>query len=217
MTKGTEHLTAMKGRENLMSASEKTILLEKLRREIGDCKRCKLSGKRTTIVFGEGDPDPQILFIGEAPGREEDLQGRPFVGEAGTVLTRLINKMGFSREQVYIANIVKCRPPLNRDPEAEEIEACRGFLERQIAILSPRVIISLGRISAATLSGRPGLKITAVRGKFFPYRGIPVMPTFHPAYLMRNPKDKWLTWDDALKVMEKLGEGAGKTPETTAR
>ena len=178
-----------------------------LRDEIGDCRRCKLSQKRTHIVFGEGNADARLMFIGEAPGREEDIQARPFVGEAGMLLTRLIEKMGLKRENVYIANIVKCRPPLNRDPERDEIEQCRGFLERQIDIISPDIIMSLGRIAASTLMGNEKLKITAIRGKIFDYRGIPLVPTFHPAYLMRNPKDKWLTWNDAQKVLEILERG----------
>jgi DNA polymerase len=185
--------------------SDKENLLKKLREEIGDCKRCKLSGKRTNIVFGEGNPDAKLMFIGEAPGREEDIQARPFVGDAGMVLTRLIEKMGFRREDVYIANIVKCRPPMNRDPEADEMEECKGFVERQIEIIHPQVIMSLGRISAMALTGDAKLKITAIRGKFFDYKGILLIPTFHPAYLMRNPKDKWLTWSDAQKVLEILG------------
>ncbi len=185
--------------------SREEALLE-LRKEIGDCKRCKLSKKRLNIVFGEGNPEAKLMFIGEAPGREEDEQARPFVGEAGMVLTRLIDKMGFKRNDVYIANIVKCRPPMNRDPEPDEIDSCKGFVEKQIEIINPRVIMSLGRISAMTLSGINKLKITAFRGKFFYFKDIPVMPTFHPAYLMRNPKDKWLTWNDAQKVLEKLAE-----------
>jgi len=188
--------------------NDKEPALKLLREEIGDCKRCKLSGKRKNIVFGEGNPDARLMFIGEAPGAEEDLQGRPFVGDAGMVLTRLINKMGFQREDVYITNIVKCRPPLNRDPEPDEAETCRSFVERQIEIIRPDVIMSLGRVATMNLTGDMKLKITAVRGKFFFYKGISVMPTFHPAYLIRNPKDKWLTWNDAQKVMEKLGTGA---------
>jgi uracil-DNA glycosylase family 4 len=190
------------------TAPDKEVLLKRLREEVGDCGKCKLSGKRTNIVFGEGNPDARLMFIGEAPGREEDRQARPFVGEAGKLLTRLIEKMGFKREDVYIANIVKCRPPMNRDPENDEIEECRGFLERQIEIIDPDVIMSLGRISALTLIGNDKLKISAIRGKFFDYHGISLMPTFHPAYLMRNPKDKWLTWNDAQKVLERL-EGGG--------
>jgi DNA polymerase len=186
------------------SKIEKEAALREMREDIGDCKKCGLSIKRIHIVFGEGNPDAELMFIGEAPGKEEDVQGRPFVGEAGVLLTRLIEKMGLKREDVYIANIVKCRPPANRDPEFDEIEECRRFVERQIEIINPRIIISLGRISASTLIGDSKIKITAVRGKFFYFKGIPVMPTFHPAYLMRNPKDKWLTWDDAQKVLEKL-------------
>ncbi len=182
----------------------KEAALKALREEIGDCRRCKLSNRRINIVFGEGDPDARLMFIGEAPGREEDLQARPFVGDAGMLLTRLIERMGFKREDVYIANIVKCRPPMNRDPEIDEIEKCRGFIERQIEIINPAVIMSLGRISVQTLLGNTKLKITAIRGNFFDYKGIPLMPTFHPAYLIRNPKDKWLTWGDAQKVIEKL-------------
>ena len=133
--------------------NEKEPALKLLREEIGDCKRCKLSGKRKNIVFGEGNPDARLMFIGEAPGAEEDLQGRPFVGDAGMVLTRLINKMGFQREDVYIANIVKCRPPLNRDPEPDEAETCRSFVEMQIEIIRPEVIMSLGRVATMNLTG----------------------------------------------------------------
>jgi len=196
--------------EATKSAGSKDSALKALRDEIGDCKKCRLSEKRTNIVFGEGNPDAGLMFVGEAPGREEDIQARPFVGDAGLLLTRLIEKMGFGREDVYIANIVKCRPPLNRDPEADEIGSCVGFLERQIDIIHPRVIISLGRISAMTLTGDMKLKITAARGRFQEYRGIPLMPTFHPAYLMRNPRDKWLTWTDAQRVLEMLENDAGK-------
>lgn len=190
------------------SYPDKEAALKTLREEIGDCKRCRLSKGRTNIVFGEGNSDTRLMFVGEAPGREEDLQARPFVGDAGMVLTRLIEKMGFERGDVYIANIVKCRPPMNREPEIDEIQSCRGFVEKQIEIINPEVIMSLGRISAQTLIGNAKLKITAIRGNFFDYKGIALMPTFHPAYLIRNPKDKWLTWGDAQKVMEKLkGKG----------
>ena len=190
------------GRRPVIGNKESAMAL--LREEIGDCRKCKLSQKRTHIVFGEGNPDARLMFIGEAPGREEDVQARPFVGEAGMLLTRLIEKMGLKREEVYIANIVKCRPPMNRDPEKDEIQQCREFLERQIDIIRPDIIMSLGRIAASVLMGNEKLKITAIRGKIFDYRGIPLVPTFHPAYLMRNPKDKWLTWNDAQKVLERL-------------
>lgn len=144
------------------------------------------------------------MFVGEAPGKEEDIQGLPFVGDAGMLLTRLIEKMGFVRDDVYIANIIKCRPPMNRDPEEDEIASCRVFVEQQISLIRPKVIMTLGRIAVQTLLNSPKLKITAVRGRFYDYQGIPVMPTFHPAYLLRNPGDKWLTWADAQKVMERL-------------
>lgn len=183
---------------------DKSLLLKSLIDEIGSCTKCKLSRQRKNIVFGEGSPNANIMFIGEGPGREEDIQGLPFVGEAGMLLTRLIEKMGLKRSNVYIANIVKCRPPMNRDPESDEIETCRVFIERQIEIIKPKVIITLGRIALQSIMHNPDLKITSVRGNFFEYNGIPVMPTFHPAYLLRNPKDKWLTWTDAQKVMERI-------------
>lgn len=187
---------------------DKEKAMKALREEIGDCRRCRLSLKRSHIVFGEGNLDARLMFVGEAPGREEDIQGRPFVGDAGMLLTRLIEKMGMKREDVYIANIVKCRPPMNRDPEKDEIDQCRRFLERQIEIIKPDVIMALGRIAALTLIGNEKLKISHIRGRVFEYRGIPLVPTFHPAYLIRNPRDKWLTWNDAQKVMAILEEGA---------
>ncbi len=187
------------------SREEKIALLKEVMGTIGDCTRCKLSKHRTTIVFGEGDPDAKIMFIGEAPGREEDIQGRPFVGDAGNLLTKLIEKMGLKRGEVYIGNMVKCRPPLNRDPEEDELATCRQFIEKQIEIIGPEVIMTLGRIAIQTLTGNPKIKITAARGKFIDFKGIPVMPTFHPAYLLRNPSDKWKTWADAQKVLERIG------------
>jgi len=186
------------------SLPNKEAFLKALRVEIGDCQRCKLSAGRTNIVFGEGKADAKLMFIGEAPGKEEDRQAKPFVGDAGKMLTNLIKKMGLRREDVYIANIVKCRPPNNRDPEEDEITACRPFVEKQIEIINPTVIMALGRIAAHTLIGTK-VPITKLRGNFYSYKGIPVMPTFHPAYLIRNPKDKWLTWEDAQKVLEKIG------------
>ena len=191
---------------------DKVAALKTVRDEIGDCKRCRLSKERTHIVFGEGNPDSRIMFIGEGPGREEDIQGRPFVGDAGQLLTRLIEKMGFKRSDVYIANIVKCRPPMNRDPLEDEISTCLPFLKKQIAIVKPEVIISLGKVSTHTLLNikEPMSKfsIMRIRGRFYDYTDgdivIPIMPTFHPAYLMRNPNDKWLTWSDAQAVLKRL-------------
>ncbi|MBI5408811.1 MAG: uracil-DNA glycosylase [Nitrospirae bacterium] len=181
----------------------KDSALKSLRDEIGDCQRCKLCRNRTNIVFGEGSPDAKIIFIGEGPGRDEDLQARPFVGEAGQLLTRLIEKLGMKREDVYIANIVKCRPPNNREPEADEITTCKPFVEKQIEIIKPKLIVSLGKVSSHALAGNK-IPISKMRGIFFEYHNIPLMPTFHPAYLLRNPKDKWLTWDDMQKVLEQL-------------
>lgn len=179
--------------------------LDELRAYIGDCRRCKLATHRSNIVFGAGNPGARLMFIGEAPGKEEDLQGLPFVGDAGMLLTRLITKMGMKREEVYIGNIIKCRPPMNRDPEDDEIAACRGFIEKQIEIIRPRIIMTLGRVALQALMEMPKLRITSARGQFHDYHGIPVMPTFHPAYLLRNPRDKVLTWADAQKVIERLG------------
>jgi len=181
----------------------KESALKALREEIGDCQRCRLAKGRTNIVFGEGNPDAKLIFIGEGPGREEDLQARPFVGDAGKLLTRLIEKMGFKREDVYIANIVKCRPPMNREPEDDEMNACKPFIEEQIKIINPKIIISLGRISAQSLLNTK-IPISKLRGRFYQHMNIPLMPTFHPAYLLRNPKDKNLTWEDAQKVLERL-------------
>lgn len=190
-----------------MSAEEKARALEALRMEMGDCQRCKLHKGRKNLVFGEGNPDAELMFVGEAPGREEDLQGRPFVGDAGKLLTRLIKKMGFERGDVYIANIIKSRPPGNRDPEADEVSACIPFLKRQIGIIAPEVIVSLGRVSAHTLTGL-NVPISRLRGNFHEFEGIPLMPTFHPAYLLRNPRDKQLVWSDAQQVLGLLGREA---------
>jgi DNA polymerase len=177
--------------------------LEVLADEIRNCTECKLSEGRKNVVFGEGNADADLMFIGEGPGREEDVQARPFVGDAGKLLTNLIVKLGLNREEVYIANIVKCRPPNNRNPEKDEVASCMPFLEKQIEKIKPKVIVCLGKVSAQALLNSK-VPISRMRGDFFKYNNIPVMPTFHPAYLLRNPKDKWLTWDDMKKVLEKL-------------
>jgi DNA polymerase len=184
--------------------------LAAVREEIGDCTRCKLHKGRKNIVFGEGDPNTAIVFIGEGPGQEEDQQGRPFVGAAGQLLTDIIVKgMQLKREDVYICNIVKCRPPDNRNPDPDEIEACEPFLIKQLQAIKPKLIIALGNVAVKTLlKTREG--ITTLRGQWKAYQGIPLMPTFHPAYLLRNPKDKALVWEDIKKViaeMEKLKKG----------
>ncbi len=188
---------------------EQENALENLQRSIDGCKRCKLSRERKHIVFGEGAPGARLIFIGEGPGREEDLEGRPFVGEAGKLLTRIIeNGMGIRREEVYICNIVKCRPPGNRDPEKNEIECCIPFLKKQIEIIKPEVICTLGRIAARELLERD-FKITMERGRWQTYLNIPVMPTYHPAYIIRNRgREKLLkkeVWEDIQKIMSLLG------------
>jgi DNA polymerase len=192
------------GFERLPLTVTKADALQIIKKQIGPCAKCKLSRGRGNLVFGEGNPDARLMFIGEGPGREEDLQGRPFVGDAGKLLNRLIERMGFKREDVYITNVVKCRPPMNRDPEQDEIATCMPFLKRQIGIISPEVIMTLGRIAAQSILGVK-TPISRLRGKFTEFERIPLMPTFHPAYLLRNPKDKMLVWADAQKVLAKLG------------
>ncbi|MEW6753581.1 MAG: uracil-DNA glycosylase [Candidatus Latescibacterota bacterium] len=173
--------------------------------QICQCTRCCLSQSRTRFVFGTGDPQAGILFIGEGPGQEEDLQGEPFVGPAGQLLDRIIGAMGMRRDQVYIANMVKCRPPGNRDPSPDELEACRPYLDRQIEIIRPRVICTLGRIAAQALlsSAAP---LGRLRGRLHSYRGIPVVCTYHPAALLRSPEYKRPTWED-IKLLRRQYDG----------
>jgi len=179
--------------------------LESLRAHIGDCRRCKLCKVKKRLVFGEGDEKARIVFVGEAPGRDEDLTGRPFVGKAGKLLTKIIqNGMGLTREMVYICNVVKCHPPENRDPEKDETDACLPFLKQQLKIINPEVIFVLGRVAAQSLLGKKFM-ISRERGKWRTYMGIPLMPTYHPAYLLRNPSAKRQVWDDVKKVMVRLG------------
>jgi len=176
-----------------------------VREELGECTRCKLHAGRTRLVFGVGNPKAELLFVGEGPGADEDLQGEPFVGKAGQLLTRMIEAMGFRREEVHIANVVKCRPPGNRDPEPDEIEACEPFLKAQIAAIGPRVIVALGRFAVQTLL-RDGTPISRQRGRWREYQGVRCMPTFHPAYLLRNPPEKAKAWDDLKLVMKEFGK-----------
>lgn len=177
--------------------------LERIRTELGDCTRCPLCRTRRHIVFGEGNPQARLMFVGEGPGAEEDEQGRPFVGEAGGLLTRMISAIGFERGDVYIANIVKCRPPGNRDPEPDEIAACVPFLHRQIQAIRPRVICALGRVAAQTLLGTDR-GITQLRGAFHRMGDAVVMPTYHPAYLLRSPGKKREAWIDLQMVQREL-------------
>ena len=178
--------------------------MEKVQHELVDCQRCSLSQGRTNIVFGEGNPDANLVFVGEAPGADEDAQGRPFVGRAGQLLTRIIAAMELSRKDVYICNILKCRPPGNRNPKPDEIHACEPFLIKQIRAIQPEVICALGTFAAQTLLKKEA-PITALRGRFHSYQGIKVMPTYHPAYLLRNAGAKKLVWEDMQVVMKMLG------------
>ena len=192
------------GRYSLADKGCGSAALLAVRSDVGDCARCKLHGGRTTLVFGVGNPRAELMFVGEGPGGEEDRQGEPFVGKAGQLLTRMIEAMGFRRAEVYIANVVKCRPPQNRDPEPDEIEACEPFLKAQIAAIGPRVIVALGSPAAQALLGT-SLGITKIRGTFRQFGEVPVMPTFHPAYLLRNPAAKREVWEDVQKVMALIG------------
>lgn len=195
-------------RAPLSSKEPQARTLEELRKVLGDCQRCPLHRGRNHLVFGEGSSRAELVFVGEGPGREEDRIGRPFVGEAGRLLTRIVQAMGLEREDVYICNIVKCRPPQNRDPQADEIRACRPFLERQLELIGPKVICTLGRVAGSELLGK-GFSMTRDRGRWAEYQGIPVMPTFHPAYLLRNVSAKRPVWEDVQKIMKALGlEGA---------
>jgi len=179
--------------------------LKELRAAIGDCHRCKLWSGRTHLVFGVGNPKAQVMFVGEGPGRDEDLQGEPFVGRAGQLLTDIITKgMGLRREDVYIANVIKCRPPDNRNPEPDEVDSCEPFLVKQIEIIRPRIIVGLGKFAVQTLL-KSKVPISKLRGNWHDYHGIRFMPTFHPAYLLRNPGEKRLVWEDIKKVLKELG------------
>lgn len=178
--------------------------LETVRGDLGDCHRCPLGEGRTTLVFGVGNPHARLLFVGEAPGRDEDLQGEPFVGAAGQLLTKIIAAMGLSRSDVYICNVLKCRPPNNRDPHHDEVAACSPFLFRQIRAVSPEVIVALGRHAAHALLGTAA-PMNRIRGRFHQWEGIPVMPTYHPSALLRDPSLKRPVWEDMQQVMKRLG------------
>ncbi len=183
---------------------DKKRALEVLENEFKKCVMCGLSQSRTQVVFGSGNPDAELMFVGEAPGFDEDQQGQPFVGLAGQLLTKIIQAMKLKREDVYIANCLKCRPPSNRSPHPSEIATCKPILMKQIDIIRPTVICALGKFAAQTLL-QTDEPISRLRGRFFDWNGIQIMPTFHPAYLLRNPADKKLTWEDVQLIMKELG------------
>lgn len=181
----------------------RTEALEEVRADLGECQRCSLARTRTKLVFGGGNPKASLVFVGEGPGRKEDEQGEPFVGEAGLLLNRILFAMGLEREDVYICNVIKCRPPQNRNPEVEEIAACEPFLKRQLNAIKPGVLVALGKFAAQTLL-QDKTPISKLRGEWRSYNGIDLMPTFHPAYLLRNPAHKHELWQDMKQVMQRL-------------
>jgi uracil-DNA glycosylase family 4 len=183
------------------SPSDETI--DALARSADGCTLCRLSEKRQKVVFGEGHPQATVLFVGEGPGAEEDRTGRPFVGQAGQLLDQMIFAMGFDRHEVYIANVVKCRPPGNRDPQEDEMAACAPYLERQIELIAPQVLVALGKPASRRLTGS-SKPMGAMRGRWSSYRGIPLMPVFHPAYLLRNPAAKPQVWQDLKLILQRL-------------
>jgi DNA polymerase len=193
----------------LMTTDEKrSRLLAMQEKEVRLCTKCRLSQGRTQTVFGEGDVDAKIMFVGEGPGENEDLTGRPFVGRAGQLLDKMIAAMGLRREQVYIANIVKCRPPQNRVPALDEVATCTPYLERQIEIIRPLVIVTLGRPAASYLLSNPKLTMGSVRGRWHEWHQIKLMPTFHPSYVLRTYTEavRKAVWDDLRKVMEEVAK-----------
>ena len=196
-SKHSQHISPM--------IQHKEAQLAQLADDVQRCRACALYQTRTHAVVSDGSAQAQLMFVGEAPGRDEDLQGKPFVGMAGQLLTKMIQAMKFKREDVYICNVLKDRPPANRVPLPEEIEKCFPFLERQIAIVQPKVICALGAVAAKALLG-PYVAISKIRGQVMDFHGIPVVPTFHPAYLLRNPSAKALCWADLKRVKQVLSE-----------
>ncbi|BCW94117.1 MAG: hypothetical protein KatS3mg007_2011 [Thermoanaerobaculum sp.] len=187
--------------------------LASMAKALATCQRCRLAKGRTQVVFGVGNPRARVVFVGEAPGAEEDRQGEPFVGRAGQLLNSMLRACGLSRSEVYIANIVKCRPPGNRDPQDDEAAACLPFLRRQLALIKPEIIVLLGRVAARHLLGITA-PISSYRGSWRHWEGVEVLPTFHPAYLLRNPQAKREAWEDLKKLMARLSAAAQKKAGT---
>lgn len=213
--KGCSPTVIAKSLDNQTCVKERRIqILDELRREMLACHKCPLGKTRTNLVFGVGDPMANLMFVGEAPGRDEDLQGEPFVGRAGQLLTKIIEAIGLNRRDVYIANVLKCRPPGNRNPLPEEIALCIPYLLKQIEMIQPKVLCALGTFAAQTLLNTKA-PVGMLRGKFHDYKSIPMMVTFHPAYLLRNPNDKAKVWEDMKKVRDLLGELAPKKSNPT--
>ena len=204
---GFTHLDVMsRAADSAQGDPNQRSLLAEMSAVVSACEKCRLAKTRTNAVYGVGNPNADLMFIGEAPGRDEDLKGEPFVGRAGQLLTDIIKAMKLTRDDVYIANVIKCRPPENRNPEPDELDACRPWIRRQIEIIQPKVIVTLGRFALQSLTEK-GYAISSVRGQWLDYHGIKVMPTYHPAYLLRNPAAKKEVWADMKKVMAELGMG----------
>ena len=198
------------------AAPSRIFSLQEIREDIGDCTRCKLHTLgRKQIVFGVGNPNADLMFIGEAPGADEDVQGIPFVGRAGQLLTKMIEAMGFARDEVYIANVIKCRPPENRNPEPDEIERCEPFLFKQIESIRPKVIVALGAFAAKTLLKTQD-PISRLRGRVYGYHGAQLIPTFHPSFLLRSPNQKKYAWDDLKKALALLDRQPPRPPSNSA-
>ena len=198
--------------KSVIAPEKREAALKVIREEIGDCKRCPLAfAGRHTIVFGEGDPNTRLMFVGEGPGADEDMQGRPFVGRAGQLLNNMINAMGLQREEVYIANIVKCRPPQNRTPEPVEANTCSQFLFEQIDVIRPEILVALGSTAATYLLGGKA-SLSSLRGRLHQARGSKLIVTYHPAYLLRDPRQKKEAWADLQIAMKELGLKAPKRP-----
>ncbi len=191
------------------TAPDRATALKIIRDDLGDCQRCKLGKTRTQLVYGQGNPEAEIVFLGEAPGEDEDLSGLAFVGKAGQLLTKMIEGMGFTRDEVFICNINKCRPPGNRKPEPDEVDACRPYVERQLHAIKPKVIVALGATAAHSLL-RIDTPISKLRNNWTSWDGIPVMPTFHPSYLLRSPQEKGKAWEDLKLVLAKIGREVPK-------
>ena len=189
--------------QNAEAANPDSAALDAIFNELGNCQRCGLGASRTKLAYGVGNPNARLVLVGDAPGREEDLQGEPFVGEAGQLLDRILQAMGLHRNDVYICNVLKCRPPNNRDPQPEEGATCEAFLAQQIAAIRPQVIIALGRFAVHSLL-KTNAPISKLRGEWQSYQGIPLMPTYHPAYLLNNPEGKRDVWDDMKQVLRRL-------------
>jgi DNA polymerase len=191
---------------DLLPVPRRNPTIESLRGKALRCKACALHKTRKNVVFGEGNLRASLMFVGEAPGAEEDQQGRPFVGASGMLLDKMISAMGLKRNQCYISNVVKCRPPNNRDPNPFEISSCFGYIKKEIEILNPQVICTLGRVATKTLLGlKEKDAFSSVRGKWHTFQGIPLMPTYHPSYLLRNPDKKREAWEDLKQIMKRLG------------